>query len=131
MTEAELHILQLQHVLTSRDRSVEAELDELGIPHVMAGFTEWFVPRLGASLGWDWYVPSAGEALALAPWEARSNVMLIGHHLQDLGWKLSDNQLKTWLNSFPWQRTIEDCICNEFTQLNDIVAICGAQKNMH
>ncbi len=131
MTDLELHILPLHHLMTARDLSVEAALKGLDIPHSMAGYTEWFVERLGLSVGWDWYASEDAHELRLAPWDVRSNLMLVNRRQDDLGRALSDLHLRTWLQTHPWRTFVAKMLRMDFTQLSEVVAKKGLANNVH
>lgn len=110
LTLAELKAMRLVHLCSAQDPSVKGMLDSLCIPFRQAGYTEWWVPAIHLSIGWDWYVDGTTMQVRMAPWDVRSNVMLVTvEAMADLGAKASEYLLRQYLASLSWpqQLTVE------------------------
>lgn len=107
LTLAELKAMSLVHLCSADDPSVKGMLDSLCIPCRRAGYTEWWVPGIHLSIGWDWYVDALTAQWRMVPWEVRSNVMLVTvDAMADLGAQASEFLLREHLASMSWPQQL-------------------------
>ncbi len=89
LPEEALHLVQLSHVESAIDDELLGELRAEGIDAVSAGYTEWQRPHLPGSayltVGWDWYLDRASDALLIAHGDVRSNLMCVDRYGVDIG----------------------------------------------
>lgn len=105
MTFSDFCTLSLKQDIAWPDPSLLEELRGLGVSVESAGYCEWAgdrtIPRV--SLGWGWLRHANTAAPVLAPGGISSNVMLRTPNGYDLGAKLTEELLASWLHSQPWQ----------------------------
>ncbi|TPG83196.1 DUF4902 domain-containing protein [Pseudomonas mandelii] len=105
MTFTDFCTLSLKQNLAWPDTALLEELRDLGVCVESAGYCEWAgertIPRV--SLGWAWVRHSHAQPPVLAPGGISSNVMLRNPYGYDLGAKLTEELLASWLQSQPWQ----------------------------
>jgi len=132
LTLAELASMRLVHLHSGEDPSVKGMLDGLCIPCRQAGYTEWWVPAIHLSIGWDWYVDTLTMQLRMAPWEVRSNVMLVTvDALADLGAKASEYLLRQHLSNLSWPQQLAVELVHGASHLKQTAAAVTLPSVLH
>lgn len=132
LTLPELASMHLVHLHSAQDISVKGMLDSLCIPCRHAGYTEWWVPAIHLSIGWDWYVDAMTAQLHMAPWDLRSNVMLVTPDaMTDMGAQASHELLRQHLCGLAWQQQLACEFADGSSHLNQIVAHMTAPPVWH
>jgi Domain of unknown function (DUF4902) len=110
LPEQALAHLQLVHVESGLDDDLLKELRADDIDAVRAGYTEWHRIHLPGtayvSVGWDWYLDRASDALLIAWGDVRSNVMCFDWQGVDIGMARTAQLLMHRLALLDWPSTI-------------------------
>lgn len=130
LTMLELHAVRLVHLLSAEDTSVKGALAQLSIPCRAAGYTEWWVPAMQLSVGWDWYVDARDAGVCMAPWDVRSNIMVLTVGRTDVGAKASELLLKGHVRNLPWEHHVAATL-NGFSASVGHLAAVGRPARLH
>ena len=108
LTQADLHSVALQHLLSGLDENIAREKAQHAMSTSLTGYTEWLSPESPViSLGWDWQLDVTGTSLQLRRvGEPRSNLMFTDAYLRDLGDAHSSALLAGFVDQFNWQGTV-------------------------
>jgi hypothetical protein len=116
LSQARMRAIPLTHLISGLDADPGGAGTVGATRAAIAGYTEWIsltIPAL--SLGWDWVLESADRELRyLRVGEPRSNIMLLDHLGQDLGFMPTAIALALLVDEINWQDTVARFVCTRY-----------------